>query len=223
MKRLILIAVAIIVSMSVYGQNIFFPTKEGTKLVYASLNAKGKVESHTKQTVLKVEGTENNMVISYVSQILDKNRKPMSEFPMEVPLSVTIADGALVLDMKTYAAPGTEGFIEIEGDKLKIPSTLAPGDRLEDVNFILTVNMGFKIKTEVLLTDQQCLAVEDVIVPAGTFKSYKITQTNHGTVMGRTVVTTMITWYAHGVGIVKTENYDKKNKLQSSMELIEIN
>ena len=223
MKKLILLFIFIAVSFSISAQSIFFPTKEGTTLVYANLNNKGKVDSHIKQRVVHVEGSGSNFSISYLSQMLDKNFRQIPEYPMEVPYNVSIVDGTLVMDMKTFAAPGTDGFIEIEGNKLKIPSTLAPGVKLDDVNFILTLNMGFKIKTEVLLTEQRCLAIEDVTVPAGNFKCYKLTQTSKAKVMGKTVVTTIVSWYTNGIGTVKTETYNHKDKLQSSMELIEVN
>jgi hypothetical protein len=82
--------------------------------------------------------------------------------------------------------------------------------------------MGLKIRTEISLTDQQCLAIEDVIVPAGTFKCHKVTQTSTATVMRRTIITKTISWYAPNIGTVKSETYDDKNKLQSSIELVQV-
>jgi hypothetical protein len=118
--------------------------------------------------------------------------------------------------MKAFGAPGTEAFIEIEGDKLRIPSNLEPGSKLDDVKFTMTLNMGFKVRTEIVLSNQECVAVEDLTVPAGTFKCYKVTQTSTATVMRKTVTTKTITWYTPNIGSVKSESYDEKNKLQSS-------
>jgi hypothetical protein len=187
--------------------------------VYANLNAKGKADSYTRQTVRTVEGADGNLTVSYVTQLLDRNRKPPGDRPVEVPCTVTVSGGVVEWGMKSFAAPGTESLIEITGDRLRIPSSLAPGDRLDHVTFTLTVNMGFKIRTEVSLTGQECLAVEDVTVPAGTFICHKVTQTSAATAMRKTVTTTTVAWYAPGIGTVKLETRNAKGKLQTVMEL----
>jgi hypothetical protein len=99
-----------------------------------------------------------------------------------------------------------------------MPSTLSLGEKLKDVNYVMTVNMGFKIRTEVSITNQECLAIEDVTVPAGTFKCHKVTQTSKV----RKTITKTITWYAPGIGTVKSETYNDKNKLQSSTALYSV-
>jgi len=222
-RSFLLAALIVTISAGAYAQNTFFPTKAGMVLTYVQKDAKGKAVSYSVLTIKNVEGSGDNMTISYVGQVLDKNRKQVSDTPLEIPYTVTISNGVVEWDMKSFAAPGTEGLIEIEGDKLKIPNSLSPGDKLDDAKFTMTVNMGFKIRTEVSLTDQECLAIEDVTVPAGTFKCHKVTQTSVATVMRKTSTTKTITWYAPNVGTVKSEVYDSKNKLQSGQELVEIN
>ena len=220
MKRLVVIIISIImIAGSAFAQNQFFPSKEGLVLLYANLDAKGKVDSYTRQTIKKVEGSGNNLSVTYVGQVLDKNSNPTSD--IEIPFTVTITNGVVEWDMKSFVsiAPETESLIVIEGDKLRLPSTLSPGDKLDDVNFTMTLNMGIRIRTEISLTDQQCLAIEDVTVPAGTFKCHKITQTSSATVMRRTTTTKTISWYAPNIGTVKSETYDAKDKLSSSIEL----
>ena len=220
MKRLIIIVVSVVMTVgSISAQNIFFANKEGMKLYYANLNAKGKVDSYSLQTIKKVEGSGDNMTIAYMSQVLDKNRKPTGSNPIEVSYTVVINNGVMEWDMKNFAAPGTEGFITFEGDKLRIPSSLAAGTKLDDVAFTLTLNMGIRITTQIMLTDMECVSVEDVTVPAGTFKCYKVTQQSTATVGRRSVITHSITWYSPGIGTVKTENYNDKNKLQTTTEL----
>jgi hypothetical protein len=220
MKKIALIIIPVVMAVAdISVQNVFFPAKEGLTLVYANLNAKGRAESYTQQTVRRVEGTDGNLSVSYVAKALDKNRKPVGDNSVEIPYTVTVRNGTVEWDMKSFAASGTESFIEITGDKLRIPSSLSPGDKLDDVTFTLTVNMGFKIRTEVSLTGQECLAVEDVTVPAGTFKCHKVTQTSAATVMRKTVVTKIITWYAPGIGTVKSETYSEKGKLLTATEL----
>jgi len=220
MKKLFITIVLVVMTIgSAFAQNIFFPSKEGMVLLYANLNARGNVDGYTRQTISKVEGSGNNMSITYVSQALDRNRRPANDF--QIPFTVTINNGVVEWDMKNFVniTPETANFIEIEGDKLRIPSSLSPGDKLPDVKFTMTLNIGLRVRTEISLTEQQCLAIEDVTVPAGTFKCHKVTQTSAATVMRRTTTTKTISWYAPDIGTVKTENYDDRDRLQSSMEL----
>ncbi|MDR0795066.1 MAG: hypothetical protein LBE79_03300 [Tannerella sp.] len=188
-------------------------------LIYANLNNKGRADNYTRQTIKKVEGSGSNMTITYEGEALDKNKKPLSSTPAIVSYTVYIRNGFMEWDMKSFATPGTEGLIEIEGDKLRIPSSLAPGVKLDDVNFTMNVNMGFKITTTIALTDQECIAIEEVKVPAGTFMCHKVKQTSSATAMRRTLTTKTITWYAPGIGTVKSETYNAKEQLQSSMAL----
>ena len=220
MKKIIITFASVMMTVvGVFAQNMFFPSKEGLVLLYSNLDAKGRVESYTRQTIRNVEGSGNNLSVTYVGQALDKNRNPLSE--LEIPFTVTINNGVVEWDMKNFVAitPETANFIEIEGDKLRIPSTLSPGDKLNDVKYTMTLNMGIKIRTEISLTEQQCLAIEDVTVPAGTFKCHKVTQTSAATAMRRTTTTKTISWYAPNIGTVKSETYDEKGRLQSSMAL----
>jgi len=220
MKKVVSSVILVVMTMaSISAQNIFFPTKEGLTLVYANLDAKGKADSYVRRTIRKVEGSDNNLSISYITQTLDKNHKPVDDNLVEVPYTATISNGVLELDMKSFATSRTKKFIEIEGDKIRIPSTLAPGDKLDDAKFILTVNMGFKIKVDVSLTEQECLVIEEVTVPAGTFKCYKVTQTSTAAVMRKTITNKIVTWYAPGIGSVKSETYNEKGKLQTTVEL----
>jgi hypothetical protein len=218
MKKIFFIAALAVFALSgMSAQNVFFPTKEGMTLVHANLNAKGKTESYTRQIVRKVEGGGSNMSISYIVQPLDKNQKRAGD--IEVAYTVGVHNGMMEWDLKNFAAPGTEGVVQIEGDRLQIPTSIAPGDKLSDVHFTMTVNLGFKIKTEVALTEQECLAVETITVPAGTFKCYKMTQTSTATAMRRSITTKAINWYAPGIGSVKSETFDGKGKLQSIVQL----
>ena len=216
-KTVILLILVLITFTGVSAQNIFFATKQGMILEYANLNNKGKVDTYTRLTIQDVEGTGNNLTINYLSSVLDKNRKPSKT--IDIPYSVSIVNGTVELDMKMYAAPETASFLTMEGDNIRIPSTLSPGDKLEDVNFILTVNMVIRIRTEIAITDHECLSIEEITVPAGTFNCYKVTQTSAATVLRKTVTTKTITWYAPGIGSVKSENYNEKGQLQNSTVL----
>jgi len=208
------------------AQNTFFPTKPGTVLVYAQKNAKGNIDGYTRMTIKNVEGSGNNMTISYVAESLNKNMKPVSNPPMEIPLKVTIKDGVMILDMKEMFAGQMKDQqikMEITGVPMELPASLQPGQSLKDAEVTMSIDLVItKMTTTVKITDVKCLAIEDVTVPAGTFTCHKVTQTSSTTVMKKTVTGRTVTWYAPGIGTVKNETYDGKDKLTGSMELVEV-
>ena len=208
------------------AQNIFFPVKQGKVLVYAQQDAKGKAKSYSKLSIKEVEGSGSNMTISYVTEILDKDRKSANP-PNETPCKVVIKDGVMILDMNQMFAGQIKDpqlKVNITGMPMELPDNMQPGQALKDANVTMSIDMGvMKMETTMKMTDGKCLAIEDITVPAGTFKCHKITQTVTTTVMGRDIVSRSISWYAPGIGHVKTESYDEKNQLQSSTVLVEEN
>ena len=205
------------------AQNTFFPTKAGVEQVYEQKDAKGKTSGYMRMTIKEVSGSGNNMSISYEVEGLDKNRKPQFD-PM--PFTVTIKDGVVILDMKQLLASMPQidqGTVEITGIPMELPSNMQPGTTLKDAEITMKMDLGImKMETVIKMTDGKCLAIEDVTTPAGTFKCHKVTQTSTTTMMGRNVKSRTVSWYAIGIGTVKTETYDEKDKLTSSTELVEL-
>ena len=228
MKKIQLCFIAILavaMATGAYAQNTFFPSKAGIVLTYVQKNAKGKAESHSRTTIKDVEGSGSNMTISYLMESLDKDRKPLNP-PVEIPCTVIIKDDVMILDMNQMFVGQMKDMqlkMDITGVPMELPSNMSPGQSLKDADMTMTLDMGImKMKTVIKMTDGKCLAIEDVTVPAGTFKCHKITQTVTTTIMRKDVVSRTVSWYVIGIGTVKTESYDAKDKLQSSTELIDI-
>ena len=226
MKKLIMIILVVSLAASgLYAQNSFFPTKIGTELTNVAKDSKGNITSYTKATIKNVTGSGKNMTILYEAEVLDKNRKP-SNPPQIVPLTVVIKDNVMTMDMKEMFATQFKDQsikMEISGTPQEIPNNIQPGQTLKDADITMVIDMVItKMTTVIKMTDGKCEAIEDVSVKAGTFKCHKITQTVTTTAMKNSVTMKVITWYAPGIGPVKTETYDDKNKLQGSTELVEI-
>jgi len=221
------IGIAILmIASGAYAQDTFFPTKAGMVLVYAQKDAKGKPASYSKLTIKDVEGSGNNMTVSYAVEVLNKDRKP-SNPPVEMPCKVVVKDGVMILDMNQMFAgqmKNAQMKVDITGVPMELPVNMQAGQSLKDAEVTMSIDMGImKMKTTMKMTDGKCLAIEDATVAAGTFKCHKITQTVTTTVMGKTVVSRTLSWYAPGIGTVKTESYNDKDQLQSSQELVEVN
>ena len=227
MKKLIMTMLVIFLAAGLFAQNTFFATKAGAELTYANKDARGRVTAYSKMTIKNVQGSGRNMTISYEAEVLDKNRKSHNP-PQVASLTIVIKDNVMTLDMnELFAGAGAISDqsikIEISGTPVEIPGNLQVGQTIKDSETTMTMDMGImKMDTVIKQTDGKCEAIEDVTVQAGTFKCHKISQTVTTTAMRKTQVMKVITWYAPGVGTVKTETYDSKNKLQGSSELVEI-
>jgi hypothetical protein len=223
MKRLIMMMFVITLGAGLYAQNSFFPTKAGMVLLYANNDAKGNLDGHTMMTIKDVKGSGNNMTITYVGSGLDKSRKAIKD--SSVTYTVVIKNGVVFMDVNQLVPPElkAQGMkMEAKGTSMELPSDLKPGQSLKPYEITLTMDLGVMKVNSTVRSVGKCLAIEDVKVPAGTFKCHKITQTITTTAMNINTVTTAIDWIAPGIGQIKSESYDDKKKLVYSTVLVEI-
>ncbi|MFO7721661.1 MAG: hypothetical protein R6V49_00405 [Bacteroidales bacterium] len=107
--------------------------------------------------------------------------------------------------------------IAIESENLELPVKPVAGQKLKDGYVLVKVmSNGIVIMTiNVNVTNRQVVAIEDLTTPAGTFSSAKITydvESKFGFIKSKSQGAE---WYARNVGLVKSETYDKKGKLES--------
>lgn len=226
MKKLILFTAIIFISMAVKAQEIFFPTKEGTVLVYKSFDKKDKETNMVKYTIKHLNIKGSDMDITYLVESMD----PKEKLVFKEEITIHQKGDKLYFDMGNFvnkAAFQQNGEIpaeiQVTGNNMEVPSNPKPGDLLPDANVEMSMKLGFvNMKMSAQVTNRKVEAIEDITVKAGTFKGYKFTSEVNSSAMGIKIKSNNIDWYAKGVGIVKSENYDKNGKLQSYMELIEL-
>lgn len=226
MKNLILLVVVILIGVAATAQEIFFPTKEGTVLIYKSFDKKDKETSTVKYTITHLKMNGNDMDITYLIESLD----PKEKLVFKEEITIQQKGDKLYFDMSNFVNKGAfqqngeiPAEIQITGNNLEVPSNPRPGDVLPDANVEMAMKLGFiNMKMSAQVTNRKVEAIEDITVKAGTFKGYKFSSEVNSVVMGMKVNSKNIDWYAKGVGILKTESYDKNGKLQSYTELQEI-
>ena len=197
----------------------FFSMKKGNVQVYTTKDAKGKITGQTRNTIKEITGAPNAFAIHYQSEVLDAKGQPADKKnPLVLNYRIVVKDGVMYLDMKGLfgAMDGLDG-LQVSGTTMKIPNNLAVGQTLDDA--AARVRIGF-INCSALMTEGQCVAIEDVTVEAATFRCHKVSQKINSSALGIRNEGTTLTWYAKGVGTVKTESYDKNGKLVSVQELI---
>lgn len=199
----------------------YFPFEKGATLEYTSYDDKGKVQSSMSQKVVIIDdNAQEGLTAQIDSKIMDKK----GEEAMSNTYHVTCKNDTLYLDMTAQMPQLTEAFstmeVKITGDELLLPSKLSVGQMLPDASMQIQAGTGGMnlMKMTVDVTERKVEARETVVTEAGTYDCYKISHvTNTKMLIGKSFKT--ITWYAEKVGMVKTETYDKKGKLESSMQL----
>lgn len=226
MKKLILFSAIFLTGTLLKAQESFFPSKVGTVLVYKSFDKKDKLTGTIKYTIKDVKISGSNFDITYECESKDAKDKLL----FKEDITIHQKGDILYMDMSNFvnkAAFQQNGEIpaevEIKGNNMEIPLNPEPGDKLADANIEMSMKMGFvSMKMTADITNRKVDAIEDISVKGGTFKCYKFTCDVASTAMGIKASGKNTTWYAKGIGTVKSESYDKNGSLQSRLELVEV-
>lgn len=224
MRNLLLIATILFSGMLAKAQDIFFPTKKGTVLEYKVYDKNEKETGMVRYTITDVTSSGDNTDITYLLESVDANDKPI----IKEEITISKRGDKLFVDMSKFLnkaafKQGGEipGEIEISGNEMEIPSNLKLGDILPDSNVEMALKMGFiNLKMSADVSVRKVEAVENVTVEAGSFDSYKLTSTVSAKALGMKTSTSSAEWIAKGVGMVKSESYDKKGNVTSHTELV---
>jgi len=226
MKKLILFFVFVSSVISLKAQETFFPTKEGTVLIYHTFDKKGKLTSAVKYTIKQVNSKGNNLDITYLCESLDNKENLI--FKEEI--TIHQKGDVLYLDMSNFVNKGAfqqDGEIpaelQVKGNNMEIPVNPVPGQTLPDASVEMSMKLGFvNMKMAVDVTERKVEAIENIDVAGGSFKCYKFSSTIESVILGIKVHAKSIEWYAKEIGTVKTETYDKNGKLDAYTELVSI-
>lgn len=226
MKKLLLLTAIIFMGMICNAQKTFFPTQPGTVLVYKTFDKKNKLTNTLRYTIKDVKVNGNDIDITYLVESTD----PKQQQVFKDEITIRQKGDKLYMDMSNFvnkAAFQQNGEIssdvQITGNNMELPTNPKAGDVLPDANVEMAMKMGFvNMKMSADITNRKVVAAESITVKAGTFQAFKFTSDVNSVVMGMKMKSTNADWYALGVGIVKTETYDKNGNLQSYTELVEL-
>ena len=224
MKSLLIFFAAVLLTLPLQAQDgcsIYYPLRKGTLLEYTSYNKKGKVEGSSISEVESVENTSTGITATIKSTIKDDKDKALHSSSYQVRCE----DGAIILDASSMLDPAMQQNLSsmevtIDGTELVLPGKLQVGQELPDASVnIKAASSGVNLlNMTTSITNRKVLGRESVTTPAGTFDCYKVSQdTNVKMLISKTF--TSVDFYAEGVGVVRSESYDKKGNLDSYMLL----
>ncbi len=195
----------------------FTPVTVGSAFELTSYDKRQKVTSVARHKVVDYRETPQGFVTRIDIELLDGKGKEVNRSTYELECR----EGTLLMDMSTMLDPRTrEGLsgmeMEISGDALEMPTKLEVGQNLPAGTLVMKASTnGISLLTMSLrVTDRLVEAEEAVTTTAGTFDCYKISQQSEMESFLRQKFRSA-TWYAKGVGMVRSENYDAKGGLES--------
>jgi hypothetical protein len=192
----------------------FYPMKKGSVIETQNFNAKNKLTGSNRQTILDVATGVNSASIKVKSETFDAKGKDLAS----QELVMRCENGVFMMDMKNFLDPkamgGGEMEVKIDAKDMEYPQTLSPGLALKDASIRMTLlSNGMTIMSmETRIFNRKVEGIENVTTPAGTFECYKISYESEMKAVVKVRVKG-VQYIAKGVGVVRSESYDKNGKL----------
>jgi hypothetical protein len=203
---------------------MLYPVKDGTEIEYKDFDPKDKLNGSSIQKINKIVEDGDNITVGIDYEGFDKKGEPLINGNFEV----RCVDGTFYMDMKNLLDGNTlsaykDMEVEVNSNDMAYPANMSAGTQLPDADITVGISSGgVKMFTmTVFVTNRQVEGIENVTTPAGTFECYKISFDMETKMMVKVQAKTT-QWIAEDIGMVRTENYNKKGKLQGYTVLTSI-
>ena len=199
----------------------FYISKEGAKLTFESYDDKNKLQTTQVQTMKSFKNTAGGFEATMSVTMTDKKGKSVLD---NRNFDVKCDNGVFKMDLSALYLGTMNNLkdleMEISGEGITFPSNIEVGQELKSGE----TEAKMKSSGTTLMTfrfneiNRKVEKKESITTPAGTFDCYKIvSETDIKMIIKRTIKTT--SWIAKGVGLVRTETYNKKGALENYMIL----
>ena len=196
--------------------NMYFPDNAGSIRELTNFDKKGKITGLVHQEIIGKDVSGNETSVTVLSKAFDKDSKELSSNQMIIKCK----SGVFSIDMKDYIDKSMlEAYKDMEiimtGDNINYPSGLKVGDKLEDASINIVVkNQGVVFMNwTISISNRTVSAQESITTAAGTFQTFKLTYDLQTKTRIMTINSKAAEWLSSGVGVIKSESYDKTGKL----------
>jgi hypothetical protein len=224
-QKLFTLCIALFLTGSVVAQTdcvAYLPAEAGTEWELTHYNKKGKETGKIVYRLTEKSVTEAGTTFSVESVAFDKKGRETFTNTFEA----YCREGHFSFDM-TYQLNGemVQSYqnmeMEMDASDFVLPTMdTSAGTELADGT--LTVEIGgnspIGMNMTVTIENRTVAGQESITTPAGTFETLKVTQ-DVRTKMIVNILASTVEWYAEGVGMVRSETYNKNGKLQGYSEL----
>ena len=198
--------------------------KEGTHFEYTTFNKKGEADMTIKQVCQKVESRKDTLVAVMDAKTYNQKGEEgyARNFTMKCLAGVIYMSMQSILPAQQGGGESQSSGMEmaIEGGDMAFPADMKPGQSLPDAEMTAKMSSGGMqlMKMHYKILNRKVEAAEKLTTKAGTFDCLKVTYDLEMNLLGKKTYHSA-QWFAKNVGMVKTETYDKKGGVESSMLL----
>ena len=232
MKKAMLFVAALLACHVANAQ--YFCTTEGTELHYVNYDEVGQSVSDETMTVKNILQEGNTVKASYYAKIVTtkaKNNTSYTLFNWSYDGKNTVCTEDLMYGPYIASDSDPDKYDEVarmmmlddrkfKGDNsFTIKDSAQGGETIPDRSYQLILNM---LKNEVNISGAAYMGEEQVHTRAGKFDCIKISYLMRTKIVLKSKTLRVTEWYAKGVGLVKSEAYDTKGKLDSKTLLVKI-
>jgi DUF3108-like len=198
--------------------NQYYQFDEGSEWGMESYNAKDKLTGRTEQNVIHFDKNSSGFEAVVHSVFYNEKGKELTKGD----LGFRCDDGIIYIDMRNFIPEEQmKAFgdyeLKMEAENLEFPNNLTVGQTLKDGSITITaVGSSLPISMHCAISDRKVIGKESVTTKAGTFECYKLaSKSTFKNQMGinMTFTYSAIEWIAPKVGVVKSESYNKNDKL----------
>ncbi|MDA7803810.1 hypothetical protein N8987_04470 [Crocinitomix sp.] len=196
----------------------YFPAVIGKELVYENFGSNDKLESSEIMTVKDVRDTTGGIVID--AHAISKDKK--GEVVLDNDFSFSCIDGVFRISFESIMdASMMDAYkdmeIEMTQTELAFPKSMDVATSLPDGTMTVKIKTnGTQIMTMTMnVTNRKIEAKESITTPADTFEAFKMTETQHTSMMFMNKTYKSVNWIVPGIGSVRSEMYTDKDKLNS--------
>lgn len=222
MKKIMALTVLLISIMSQAQLTCsqYYPLKEGTTFQITTFDKKDKVTGTVNYIVKDASALKATMEATIHDE---KGKEAVS-----TEYDIYCMDNGIAIDFKSLMSTEVmeqykDMEIDMTGTNLEIPNNLSVGQSLPDANMDATIKVTpINMKMSINMVDRKVESKETITTPAGTFDCIVISYSTEFKV-GLKRIGTSKQWMAEGVGVVKTEEYNKSGKLVSYTLLTKLN
>lgn len=211
-------------TLSAQDCTIYEGYKEGSSTKMVHYDKKDKMTGWTTTTVKERSDLPAGVSLTFNQQYDNGDDYQFeSEFTIECENGVVKVDMSKMLDPNTMTAYENMEF-EIDADDMSIPPKASAGDKLDDGEITVTIITGTPINVSISvgMSNRVVESEETIETPAGKFDCLKISYDLLTKVGFVKVKSSAVEYYNKVHGVVKSESYDKKGKLEGYSVLEEI-
>ncbi len=208
---------AIFISQQVFSQgcDAFYPMKKGSVIETQTFSAKDKLTGSNRQTILDLTTGANSASVKVKSDAFDAKGKELTS----QELVMKCENGVFIMDMKNFLDPkamggGKDMEIKVDAQDMEYPQSLSAGMTLKDASIKISMGSGGMtfMSMETRIFNRKVEGVESITTPAGTYECFKLSYDCEVKSIVKATVKG-VQYVSKGVGVVRSETYDKNGKL----------